>query len=163
MDGSRKSNGDSFALIGEPLIPKQLNTSYFLFIVQWNMTGLHFDDFNSNLALLVGANQLVRPPLVSDLVCRDIGDQINQVVLILFVKVLYEADTFRVRHCICERLSEACVGRELKNARLLELKGREALAEDVARIRAYPLLQKGVSVAGAIYNVSTGQIEPIDC
>ena len=40
---------------------------------------------------------------------------------------------------------------------------REALAEDVARIRAYSLLQKGVSVAGAIYNVSTGQIEPIDC
>jgi len=40
---------------------------------------------------------------------------------------------------------------------------REALTEDVARIRAYPLLQKGVSVAGAIYDVSTGQIEPIDC
>lgn len=40
---------------------------------------------------------------------------------------------------------------------------REALAEDVARIRAYPLLQKDVSVAGAIYNVSTGQLEPVDC
>jgi carbonic anhydrase len=40
---------------------------------------------------------------------------------------------------------------------------REALAEDVERIRTYPLLQKGVSVAGAIYNVSTGQLEPIDC
>jgi carbonic anhydrase len=38
-----------------------------------------------------------------------------------------------------------------------------ALAEDVARIRSYPLLQKGVSVAGAIYNVSTGQLEPVDC
>jgi len=40
---------------------------------------------------------------------------------------------------------------------------REALAEDVARIRSYPLLQKGVSVAGALYNVSTGQLEPVDC
>ena len=40
---------------------------------------------------------------------------------------------------------------------------RVALAEDVARIRSYPLLQKGVSVAGAIYNVSTGQLEPVDC
>ena len=40
---------------------------------------------------------------------------------------------------------------------------REALAEDVARIRSYPLLKKGVSVAGAIYNVSTGQLEPVDC
>ena len=40
---------------------------------------------------------------------------------------------------------------------------REALAEDVARIRSYPLLQKGVSVAGAIYNVLSGQLEPVDC
>lgn len=39
----------------------------------------------------------------------------------------------------------------------------EALAEDVARIRSFPLLQKGVSVAGAMYNVSTGQLEPINC
>ena len=40
---------------------------------------------------------------------------------------------------------------------------RAALIEDVARIRSYPLLQKGVSVAGAIYDVSTGQLEPVDC
>ena len=40
---------------------------------------------------------------------------------------------------------------------------RQVLTEDVARIRSYPLLQKGVSVAGAIYNVSTGQLEPVDC
>ena len=40
---------------------------------------------------------------------------------------------------------------------------RQALTEDVARIRSYSLLQKGVSVAGAIYNVSTGQLEPVDC
>jgi carbonic anhydrase len=38
-----------------------------------------------------------------------------------------------------------------------------ALAIDVKNIREYPLLQRGVSVAGAIYNVSTGKIEPIDC
>ena len=38
-----------------------------------------------------------------------------------------------------------------------------ALASDINRIRSYPLLQKGVSVAGAIYNVSTGQLEPVDC
>ena len=40
---------------------------------------------------------------------------------------------------------------------------RAALSIDVTRIRSYPLLQKGVSVAGAIYNVSTGQLEPVDC
>ena len=37
------------------------------------------------------------------------------------------------------------------------------LATDVTRIRTYPLLQKGVSVASATYNVSTGQLEPVDC
>ena len=40
---------------------------------------------------------------------------------------------------------------------------REALMVDVSRLRSYPLLKTGVTVAGAIYNVSTGQLEPIDC
>lgn len=38
-----------------------------------------------------------------------------------------------------------------------------ALAEDVNRIRTYPLLRDGVTVAGAIYDVKTGTILPIDC
>lgn len=38
-----------------------------------------------------------------------------------------------------------------------------ALAEDVSRIRAYPLLRDGVTVAGAIYDVKTGTILPVDC
>jgi len=40
---------------------------------------------------------------------------------------------------------------------------REALMIDMSRIRSYPLLHKGVTVAGAIYNVSNGQLEPVDC
>lgn len=38
-----------------------------------------------------------------------------------------------------------------------------ALATDVNRIRAYPLLREGVTVAGAIYDVKTGIILPVDC
>jgi carbonic anhydrase len=38
-----------------------------------------------------------------------------------------------------------------------------ALAKDVNRIRSYPLLNQGVSVGGAIYDVKTGAITPIDC
>jgi carbonic anhydrase len=38
-----------------------------------------------------------------------------------------------------------------------------ALAVDVNRIRAYPLLREGVTVAGAIYDVKTGTILPVDC
>ena len=39
----------------------------------------------------------------------------------------------------------------------------KALAIDVQRVRSYPLLRKGVSVAGAIYDVANGSITPIDC
>ena len=40
---------------------------------------------------------------------------------------------------------------------------RDALEYDVTRIRSYPLLQSGVVVGGAIYDVATGKLEPIDC
>ena len=40
---------------------------------------------------------------------------------------------------------------------------RDALAYDVTRIRSYPLLQSGVVVGGAIYDVTTGELEPVDC
>ena len=40
---------------------------------------------------------------------------------------------------------------------------QRALAIDVQRIRSYPLIRKGVSVAGAIYDVANGSIKPIDC
>ena len=40
---------------------------------------------------------------------------------------------------------------------------RDALAYDVTRIRSYPLLQSGVVVGGAIYDVATGRLEPVDC
>jgi carbonic anhydrase len=38
-----------------------------------------------------------------------------------------------------------------------------ALAIDVNRIRAFPFLNKGVVVGGAIYDVATGKITPVDC
>ena len=38
-----------------------------------------------------------------------------------------------------------------------------ALAIDVQRIRSYPLMRKGVNVAGAIYDVANGSITPMDC
>jgi carbonic anhydrase len=40
---------------------------------------------------------------------------------------------------------------------------RDALAYDVTRIRSYPLLRSGVVVGGAIYDVATGRLEPVDC
>ena len=40
---------------------------------------------------------------------------------------------------------------------------QSALEIDVQRVRSYPLIRKGVSVAGAIYDVADGSITPIDC
>lgn len=39
----------------------------------------------------------------------------------------------------------------------------EALALDVTRIRSYPLLRDGVVVGGAIYDVRSGALQPVDC
>ena len=38
----------------------------------------------------------------------------------------------------------------------------EALRTDVTRIRTYPLLAPGVTVGGAIYDVHSGKLSPID-
>ncbi|CAB4630565.1 unannotated protein [freshwater metagenome] len=38
-----------------------------------------------------------------------------------------------------------------------------ALREDVQRVRSYPLLRDGVIVGGAIYDVKSGSITPVDC
>ncbi|MDA3004650.1 MAG: carbonic anhydrase [Actinomycetota bacterium] len=40
---------------------------------------------------------------------------------------------------------------------------RAALAADVESIRKYAILPKSIKVAGAIYNVATGELEPVDC
>lgn len=39
----------------------------------------------------------------------------------------------------------------------------KALITDVNRVRAYPLLNAGVVVGGAIYDVTNGKITPVDC
>ena len=38
----------------------------------------------------------------------------------------------------------------------------DGLAQDVVRVRANPLLPKGVKVGGAVYDVHTGRLRPIE-
>ena len=40
---------------------------------------------------------------------------------------------------------------------------RAALVTDVTRIRSFPLFPDTVLIAGAIYDVRTGKLEPVDC
>jgi carbonic anhydrase len=39
----------------------------------------------------------------------------------------------------------------------------QALIQDVQKVRSFKLLNSGVSVGGAIYDVTTGKITPVDC
>jgi len=40
---------------------------------------------------------------------------------------------------------------------------RQALIEDVQKVRSYRLINKDVIVGGAMYDVATGKITPVDC
>ena len=110
-------------------------------------------------------------------ILRNAGARVTDDVLRTLVLASYLLGVNRVLvmpHTDCRMASadEATIHATIQNqfgvdTRSLEFRTvsdqRAALAIDVTRIRTYPLLQKGVSVAGAIYNVSTGQLEPIDC
>ena len=110
-------------------------------------------------------------------ILRNAGARVTDDVLRTLVLASYLLGVNRVLvmpHTDCRMASadEATIHATIKDqfgvdTRSLEFRTvsdqRAALAIDVTRIRTYPLLQKGVSVAGAIYNVSTGLLEPIDC
>ena len=110
-------------------------------------------------------------------ILRNAGARVTDDVLRTLVLASYLLGVNRVLvmpHTDCRMASadEATIHATIKDqfgvdTRSLEFRTvsdqRAALAIDVTRIRTYPLLQKGVSVAGAIYNVSTGQLEPVDC
>jgi carbonic anhydrase len=110
-------------------------------------------------------------------ILRNAGARVTDDVLRTLVLASYLLGVVRVLvmpHTDCRMVisDEASIHETIKNqfgvdTSSLEFRTasnqQEALAEDVSRIRSYPLLQKGVSVAGAIYNVSTGQLEPVDC
>jgi carbonic anhydrase len=58
---------------------------------------------------------------------------------------------------------EAQYGVDTRSLEFRTVRDQEAaLIMDVTRIRSYPLLRNGVEVAGAIYNVATGVLEPLD-
>jgi carbonic anhydrase len=110
-------------------------------------------------------------------ILRNAGARVTDDVLRTLVLASYLLGVNRVLvmpHTDCRMASadEATIHATIKDqfgvdTRSLEFRTvsdqRSALTIDVTRIRTYPLLQKGVSVAGAIYNVSTGKLEPVDC
>jgi carbonic anhydrase len=110
-------------------------------------------------------------------ILRNAGARVTDDVLRTLVLASYLLGVTRVLvmpHTDCRMVceSDSVIHQTIQNqyevdTRSLEFRTvsdqHEALALDTARIRSYPLLQKGVTVAGAIYNVSTGKLEPVDC
>lgn len=99
-------------------------------------------------------------------ILRNAGARVTDDVLRMLVLVMPHTD------CRMARDDEATIHATIEeqfgvDTRSLEFQTvsdqRAALEIDVNRIRQYPLLQRGVSVAGPIYNVSTGKLEPVDC
>ncbi len=95
---------------------------------QRRVLGQRFDD--EGAALLIGADDLVTPPLVPDLVRRDVGDHVD---LLGIAVVRDEADPFRVRNRVGEGLREARIVRKLQDAHLAELERAELRGEILER------------------------------
>ena len=68
------------------------------------------------------ADQLVRPPLVAELMR---GDEVGEVDVGGLFEPADEADAFGERNGVGKRLRESAVARKLQNAELRELEGTE--------------------------------------
>ena len=110
-------------------------------------------------------------------ILRNAGARVTDDVLRTLVLATYLLGVNRILvmpHTDCRMANEteeelhAHIDREHGvDTRALEFKTvkdqKAARAVDVQQIRSYPLIREGVIVGGAIYDVKTGSITPIDC
>lgn len=110
-------------------------------------------------------------------ILRNAGARVTEDVLRTLVLATYLLGVNRIlilphTNCRMAQVDEAEIHHEIDSqygvdTSALEFKTvkdqEQALIEDVLSVRKYPLLNKGVSVGGAIYDVRTGKITPVDC
>ena len=110
-------------------------------------------------------------------ILRNAGARVTEDVLRTLVLATYLLGVKRIlimphTNCRMAQVDEAEIHREIDtkygiDTSELEFKTvadqKASLIEDVKLVRNYRLLNKGVSVGGAIYDVATGKITPIDC
>lgn len=109
-------------------------------------------------------------------ILRNAGARATEDVLRTLVLATYLLDVDRVLimpHTECKmasggeaeihRLIEERYGVDTRSVEIRTVADQiDALVTDVVRIRAYPLLPKDLVVAGAIYDVHTGRLRPVD-
>ena len=110
-------------------------------------------------------------------ILRNAGARVTDDVLRTLVLATYLLGVKRIlvmphTNCRMAQVDEAEIHREIDtkygiDTSELEFKTvadqQASLIEDVNMVRNYRLLNTGVSVGGAIYDVATGKITPIDC
>ena len=106
-------------------------------------------------------------------ILRNAGARVTEDVLRTLVLATYLLNVDRILvmpHTDCRmaqseesnihELIESKFGVDTRSLEFRVTKDQEAALEtDINRVRAYPLIRKGVSVAGAIYDVKTGKID----
>ena len=106
-------------------------------------------------------------------ILRNAGARVTEDVLRTLVLATYLLNVDRILvmpHTDCRmaqseesnihELIESKFGVDTRSLEFRVTKDQEAaLKTDINRVRAYPLIRKGVSVAGAIYDVKTGKID----
>ena len=109
-------------------------------------------------------------------ILRNAGGRVTDDVLRTLVLATYLLNVNRILvmpHTDCkmasateDQIHETILADSGVDTRSLEFRVIEdqkaALAYDVNRVRAFPLIQSDVVVGGAIYNVYTGRLEPVD-
>jgi carbonic anhydrase len=109
-------------------------------------------------------------------ILRNAGARVTEDVLRTLVLATHLLGVTRVLvmpHTDCRMASgeESDIHRQIKEASGVDTRGIEirtvrdqnkALFEDIQRIESYPLLPSGIKVMGAIYDVKTGKINPIN-
>lgn len=110
-------------------------------------------------------------------ILRNAGARVTEDVLRTLVLATYLLGVNRIlimphTNCRMAQVDEAEIHREIDtkygiDTSELEFKTvadqQAALIADVQMVRNYRLLNTGVSVGGAIYDVATGKITPVDC
>ena len=110
-------------------------------------------------------------------ILRNAGARVTEDVLRTLVLATYLLGVKRIlimphTNCRMAQVDEAEIHREIDSKYGIDTSELEfktvanqqaALIEDVHMVRNYHLLNTGVSVGGAIYDVATGKITPVDC
>jgi carbonic anhydrase len=110
-------------------------------------------------------------------ILRNAAARVTEDVLRTLVLATYLLDVSRIlvmphTDCRMAKQDEAAIHEEIKknfdvDTRSLEFRTTSdpigSLAIDVNRIRAYPLLPNNVVVGGAMYDVATGELSPVEC